>query len=268
MYIDSHAHLTFEAFDEDRSEVIKKAQEANVLKIINIGTQISSSQDAINLAENHKGLYASVGIHPHHVDKIKTDWETRLNTLLKHPRVVAVGECGLDKYHYHSNGTTDLNLQTEVFEKQILLAQENKLPLQIHNRLAWKELEDALIRNKKHLNNPPGVLHCFSGDKQYLKKMLELGFYIGFDGNITYKGLAKGESTHLKDLVEYTPIERILTETDSPYLTPVPHRGLRNEPKNVIIVLENIARIKKLSAQSVEETVEKNFNKLFKKAYE
>lgn len=262
--IDAHAHLTFEAFDQDREEIIKRAYDAGVEKIITVGTQVSSSIDALELAKRYEGMYATAGVHPHHADKIAQDWIKQLENIASDPKVVAIGECGLDNYHYHSNGVVDMKIQIEVFEAQIRLAHRLSLPLQIHNRLAWKEIEDVISGNKKFLQDPPGLLHCFSGPREYLKKMLDLGFYIGFDGNITYKNIARGETVHLQDLLAATPPERIITETDCPYLSPVPHRGTRNEPKNGIITAQFIADKKKISLQELITQVEQNTHKLFK----
>lgn len=277
--IDTHCHLNFHAYKKDVDEVIKKTFEAGVTEIINIGTKLDSSQSAIELAEKYDppahsglslsgsktgGLYATVGVHPHHADKLEDDWESKLKKLAKNKKVVAIGECGMDFYSYESNDVVDPKLQKEVFIKQVELAHKLELPLQIHNRRAGKEILEILQNYKSSLSNPPGVFHCFSGDIDFLKKVLNLGFYIGFDGNITYKGLAKGETTSLSDLVKYTPIDRILTETDSPFLTPFPHRGERNTPEYVIIVGKAIAKIKAISFDEVNQITSKNANKLFK----
>lgn len=262
--IDTHCHLNFHAYKKDADEVIRKTFEAGVTKIINIGTKLDSSQSAIKLAEKYENLYATVGIHPHHADKLEENWEGKLEKLAKNKKVVAIGECGMDFYRYESNNIVDPKLQEEILIKQIELAFKLKLPLQIHNRHAGKEIMDILVKKKSYLLNPPGVFHCFSGDIDFLKKVLNLDFYIGFDGNITYKGLAKGETTSLSDLVKYTPIDRILTETDSPFLTPFPYRGERNTPEYVIIVGKAIAKIKAISFDEVDQITTKNANKLFK----
>ncbi|MCL5970437.1 MAG: TatD family hydrolase [Patescibacteria group bacterium] len=261
--IDTHCHLNFKAFESDVDEVVKSAFDAGVTKIINVGTKLESSQKAIKLAEKYENLYATVGIHPHHADKLEGNWEETFVELARHPKVVAIGEIGMDFYHYQSNGITDPKLQEKLFIKQIEIAYKLKLPLQIHNRQAGKEIIDILINHKSLLLNPPGVFHCFSGNIDFLKKVLDLDFYVGFDGNVTYKGIAKGETTDLKDLVKYAPIDRILIETDSPYLTPVPFRGQRNEPKYVIIIAEEIAKIKGISAEKVKEQTSENAEKIF-----
>lgn len=261
--IDVHCHLNFHAFDKDHDQVIKKAFDDGVTKIINVGTKIDSSQKAIDLANQYENLYAIVGVHPHHADKLEQDWTSQLEKLAKLPKVVAIGECGLDYFEYKSNGIVDPKIQKEVFIKQIELSIKLGLPLQIHNRHAGKDVTDILEHYKNDLLNPPGMFHCFSGGIEHLKKVLKLGFYVGFDGNITYKGIPKGEEVELSRLVEYTPLDRIVSETDAPFLTPQPHRGERNLPVYVIIVGRAIAKIKGLPEELVRTKTVKNANSLF-----
>lgn len=261
--IDVHCHLNFHAFEKDYDEVIKSAFEAGVTKIINVGTKIDSSRLAIDLAQQYENLYAIIGVHPHHADKLKDDWIQELQSLAKKPKVVGIGEIGVDYFRYKSNDIVDPNLQKEVFIKQIELSYKLKLPLQIHNRHAGKDIIDILINHKSYLLNPPGMFHCMSGNLDFLKKVLNLGFYVGFDGNITYSGIAPGEDTDLKDLVKYTPLDRIVTETDSPFLTPQPHRGSRNKPEYVIITGRFIAEIKGLFFEEIEARTTANAIKLF-----
>ncbi len=230
-------------------------------------------------------MYAIVGVHPHHADKPllnghpefisgsrsrnkfvtgKCDeWIEQLEMLARMPKVVAIGEIGLDYFSYKSNDIVDPKLQKEVFIKQIELAHKLKLPLQIHNRQAGKDIIDILSSHKSYLLDLPGMFHCFAGSIEILRAALEMGFYIGFDGNITYSGLAPGENTDLKDLVKYTPVDRIVVETDSPFLTPVPHRGSRNKPEYVIITGKFIAEIKELSFEEIEASSTANAIKLF-----
>ncbi len=261
--IDVHCHLNFHAFERDYDEVIKKALTDGVEKIINVGTSIESSEKAIELAEKYENLYAIVGVHPHHADKVSDDFVNDLAKLVKKDKVVAIGEIGMDYYSYKSNGIVDPKVQKEVFIKQVELSIKSKLPLQIHNRLAGKDIIEVVEHYKNNLLNPPGMFHCMSGNIGLLKKVLELGFYVGFDGNITYEGIAKGEDTRLSELVKYAPIDRIVTETDSPFLTPVPHRGSRNTPSYVILVGQFIAKIKAISQESVENITVENSKKIF-----
>lgn len=262
--IDVHCHLNFHSFEKDVDDVIKKAKEDGVEKIINVGTSLESSQEAVELAQKYENLYAIVGVHPHHADKVVKDFEIELEELTKNPKVVGIGEIGLDYYGYKSNGIVDPKLQKEIFIKQIELSIKLKLPLQIHNRLAGKNIVEILDHYKSNFLNPPGMFHCMSGDIEFLKKVLDLGFYVGFDGNITYEGIAKGETTELKDLVKYTPIDRIVAETDSPFLTPQPHRGSRNLPSYVILVGKFLAETKGISFEDLERNTIKNSNKIFK----
>lgn len=264
--IDVHCHLNFKAFANDYDEVIKRAKEAGVAMIINVGTKLDTSRKAVELAEKYGNLYAIVGVHPHHADKVElgSRWLSELEKVAKSSKkVVAIGEIGLDNYRYQSNGITDTAAQKELFEAQIELAYRLKLPLQIHNRHAGKQILEILTYYKSYLLNPPGMFHCFAGSIDILKSALQMGFYIGFDGNITYPGLAPGEDTALPDLVKATPLERIVVETDSPYLTPIPHRGSRNEPQYAILVGQKIAEIKAVKLSQVDEQTTKNVYDLF-----
>ncbi len=262
--IDVHCHLNFHAFEKDYDEVIKRAFNAGVKKIINVGTKIDSSQKAIELSEKYKDLYTIVGIHPHHADKLENDWLEELEKLAKHPKVIAIGEIGIDYYRYKSNEIVDPKLQKDVFAKQIELSLKLRLPLQIHNRHAGKDILEILYRYKTELLDPPGMFHCMSGDIDFLKRVLDLGCYVGFDGNITYEGLAPGEDTLLADLVKEVPLDRIVAETDSPFLTPQPYRGRRNEPSYVIIAGQFLAKIKGVSFKEIEDKTTENVRRLFK----
>ncbi len=276
--IDVHCHLNFHSFEKDYDQVIKTAFEAGVTKIINVGTKIDSSQKAIELAQKYDSpageLYAIVGVHPHHADKPllgchpelvsgSNDWLKHLERIAQNSKVVGIGEIGMDYFRYKSNDIVDPKLQKEVFIKQIELAYKLKLPLQIHNRHAGKDILDILMNHKSYLLNPPGMFHCMSGNLDFLKKVLNLGFYVGFDGNITYSGLAPGEDTDLKDLAKYTPLDRILVETDSPFLAPEPFRASRNKPEYVIITAKFIAEIKGVSFETIEAKTTQNATKLF-----
>lgn len=261
--VDVHCHLNFHSFEKDYDEVIKKAFHDGITTIINTGTQIGSSQDAVTLAEKYENLYAIVGIHPHHADKVEENWISELEKIAKHPKVVGIGECGLDYYSYKSNGIVDPKIQREVFIAQIELAHKLKLPLQIHNRHAGEDVIKILKERKHLLRSVPGMFHCFAGSKEVLKDALDLGFYIGFDGNITYKGLAKGETVGLSEIAKLTPTDRILTETDSPFLTPEPHRGSRNIPSYGILVAKFLAELKGVSFEEMKEQTTKNAQTLF-----
>jgi len=262
--IDVHCHLNFHAFKKDLDSVIKKAIADGVKKIINVGTSIESSEKAVELSKKYENLYAIVGIHPHHADKIEKGFDAELEKLAKNQKVVAIGETGIDYYNYKSNSIVDQKLQKEVFLKQIELSLKLKLPIQIHNRIAGKDIVGILEDYKDELLDPPGMFHCMSGNIELLKKVLDLGFYVGFDGNITYEGIARGEDTPLRELVAFAPIERVVTETDAPFLTPQPFRGSRNVPSYVILVGQFIAKIKAIPFEEVEIATSKNAEKIFK----
>ncbi|MBU4098082.1 TatD family hydrolase [Patescibacteria group bacterium] len=265
--IDAHCHLNFHSFESDYDQVIKNAQAAGVKVIINAGTQINSSKKAIDLAGKHENLFAVIAIHPHHADKLEPAWLKELENLAKHPKVIGIGECGLDYYNYQSNGIVDPSIQKKVFIKHMELSHKLKLPLQIHSRdeNARKDILGILYTHKNLLQTVPGMFHCVAGSKELLKKALDLGFYIGFDGNITYKGVPQGEPLNLEELVKYTPLDRIVVETDSPYLSPIPYRGQRNEPKYAIIIAKFIAQLKNIPFEKIVEQTDKNVYTVFRK---
>jgi TatD DNase family protein len=261
--IDAHCHLNFHSFENDCDEVIKRATENGVSNIINVGTSLESSLLAVTLAQKYKNLFAIVGIHPHHADKLEKGWEEKLIEIAKQKKVIGIGEIGMDYYNYKSNGIVDPKIQKQVFETQIEIAKSLSLPLQIHNRHAGEDVIKILKANKNKLKNIPGMFHCFASTKEVLKDLLNLGFYVGFDGNITYKGLAPGENIELSELAKLTPIERIVLETDSPYLAPNPKRGSRNEPSYVIITARFIAKLKSISFEDFDKQTTLNVSKIF-----
>lgn len=261
--IDVHTHLNFPKFDKDRKEVIKRAKEKGVEKIINVGTSIKESKNVVELSEKYEDLYAIVGVHPHDADKLDENWLSELEILAKKPKVVGIGEIGLDYFQHEVKNEVNHKIQKEIFIKQIELSIKLKLPLQIHSRKAAVDIIEILKTFKNELLDIPGMFHCMAGNLDYLKNVLDLGFFIGFDGNITYEGLAPGEDTLLTDLVRNTPLERIVVETDAPFLTPIPYRGSRNEPSYVIIVGEFIAKTKGTSFDEVNKITTQNSKKIF-----
>ncbi len=262
--VDVHTHLQFHSFKKDFDEVIKRATESGVKLIINTGTSLESSKSAVEFAQKYENLYAIVGIHPHHADKVEYGWDNELIKIAKSSnKVVGIGDIGLDYYSYASNGIVNPTLQKKIFIRQLEIADELNLPLQIHNRQAGFDILE-ILNHKSSIINHGGMFHCMSGNVEFLKRVLELDFYVGFDGNITYEGIAKGEDTPLPELVRNAPIDRIVTETDAPFLTPIPFRGSRNEPSHVIIVGENIAKIKGLKKEEVELKTTENAKKIFK----
>ncbi len=269
--LDVHAHLQFHKFESDYDAVIKKAFADGLTHIVNTGTSIDSSKKAVELAAQYDICYAIVGIHPHHADKsdeeyeglMPDNWLKQLEVLAKQPKVIGIGEVGMDYWNYRTNGIVPKDLQENAFRKQIELSIKLGLPLQIHTRLAWDDTLSILSDYKSSFKNPPGMFHCFSGNIEFTKKVLDMGFYVGFDGNITYKGIPPGEETPLVDLVKYVPADRILTETDSPFLSPMPYRGERNIPSNISVILDFIALVKGISYNTLEVQIEANFNKVF-----
>lgn len=269
--LDAHCHMQFHKFEDDAGEVIADAISKGVTTIVNTGTSIDSSQKAVELAQKYEELYAIVGIHPHHADKsdekyeglMPEDWLAQLEELARKPKVIGIGEVGMDFWNYRTNGVVPINLQEDAFRKQVELSIKLELPLQIHTRLAWDETLNILGDYKNQLREVPGMFHCFSGSIEFTKKVLDMGFLVGFDGNITYDGVPPGETTPLGDLVKFVPEDRILTETDSPFLSPNPLRGQRNTPANIPIILEFIAKVKGISYNTLEAQIERNFRAVF-----
>lgn len=250
MLIDTHAHIEMKDFDSDREEVIQRAREAGVGYLISVGATLAGSRKAVELAERYENVYASVGIHPHDIKDMDETTIPTLRELAKSSKVVAVGEIGLDYFKEWS----PKELQISRFRELLALAKELNKPVIIHDRDAH---EDTLrILKEEGLKN--GVVHCFSGDYRFAKEILKLGFYISFTGVITFP---KAEDA--REVVKHVPIERMLIETDCPYLAPVPHRGKRNEPSYVAEVAKTIAAVKGLSFEDVARITTLNVKDLF-----
>lgn len=260
--IDTHCHLNFKAFDGDVDNVVRRFTRKGGEGLIIVGAKIDSSEKAIEISKTHPVCFAAVGFHPHHADEITSfeEIESKLETLVKNPKVVAIGETGIDYYRYTNYPqVNDKNKQRqkELFEMHLNIANRNKLPLIIHCRQAQTDLM-SYLNNYMKQNCLTGVFHCFDGDSDYLKSVLTLGFYIGFDGNITYK-----PNHHLRDLVAQTPLERLVVETDSPYLTPVPFRGQRNEPSYIAYTIDCIAEVKNTTSEEIRRVTGNNAKELF-----
>lgn len=246
--IDTHAHLQFEAYDKDRDEVVERnTKKLDIL--INVGARIDSSEAGVALAQKVDNFYAAVGVHPHHVDEWEKNWIDQLETLTKKPKVVAIGEIGLDNYMYQGYPEPDLKKQTEILLPQIELARKLNLPILFHCRQAYDELFEIV----KGYNNIVGLVHCFMGSVEQAKKFLGLGFYISFSGNITYKG-----NDHIRDAAKVVPLDKILIETDAPYLPPEPHRGTRNEPYRVELTAKTLSAVKSVSLEKISDVTNKN----------
>lgn len=271
MYIDTHCHLNFKAFNKDLDEVIKRAGEKGVAKIVIPGAKLDSSEEAIKIAQKNTCCFATVGIHPHHAKDSDTTllyinvvkrYENSLLNLAKKPKVVAIGEIGLDYYQYKNYPQVDENNkknQKELLLMQLRLAQFYKKPVILHCREALDDLIDLLSKYQKNSSNTlRGVCHCFAGNKTHLKKVLAMGFYVGFDGNITYK-----ENRELQEVVKETPLDRLLLETDAPYLSPIPKRGQRNEPAYIRHTASFIAKLKETSLENLASYTFNNACSLF-----
>lgn len=252
MLFDSHAHLDDRRFDKDRDEIIKRAKENGVKYILNPGADFSTSIRAVRLSEEYDMVYAAVGVHPHDVKDMDEDTITSLKALCNKEKVVAIGEIGLDFYYNHSPREE----QIKWFERQIQLAREVKLPIIIHDRDAHGEVFDIL---KKHNVGDLGcVLHCYSGSVELAREYIKMGIYISLAGPVTFKNARKAY-----EVAKEIPLEWLLVETDSPYLTPVPHRGKRNESSYVRYVAETIAEAKGIFYEEVAEKTTANAKNLF-----
>jgi TatD DNase family protein len=252
VFFDSHCHITAEQFDADRAEVIQRAQDAGVTRMLTLATNVTSSRAAIELAERFDGVYAAVGIHPESVAQAADADLKVIRELAAHPKVKAIGEIGLDYYW----DKTTAPLQQAFFEKQLELAAELGLPVAIHDRDAHDKILETLLEKqdlKLH-----GVLHAFSGGLDMAQRAIELGFMLSFGGPVTFKN-----NQHAPALIPALPLERILLETDSPYLTPHPYRGKRNEPAHVILVAERIGKLKSLETGQVATQTTINAQTLF-----
>lgn len=247
--IDTHAHLNVDKYNNNIKEVLARAKEKGVFKILVIGMDYKTSMRAVDLANKYDNLLATVGVHPAYVD---TDNHLDLDNLYTDKRVVAVGEIGLDYYWRQDNKL----LQERVFEEQILKAIKLELPAIIHTRNSFEEAYNIVLRYNGKIK---GVFHCFSGSLDDAIKTVDLGFYIGIDGPITFNN-----NDELVKIVKTIPLDKILIETDSPYLTPVPFRGKINEPACVYYVAEKIAEIKGISIEEVIKQTTANAVKLFK----
>lgn len=246
MYFDSHAHYDDSRFDYDRNELLTSLPQNNVKRIVNIGTNVHTSLQSINLAKQYDFVFASVGIHPNYSNDVsEQDLETIKNWLINEDKVVAIGEIGLD-YHYDY---CPQHIQKQIFTKQLNFYENVTKPVIIHSREACQDVFD-IIKNSKVRK---GVIHAYSGSLELAKEYIKLGFYIGVGGVVTFKNAKK-----LVEVVSGIPLENILIETDCPYLTPTPFRGERNQSSYLSYIVEKIAEIKNLSHEYVAETTYNN----------
>lgn len=251
LIFDTHAHYDDEAFDADREELLASMPENGVGLIVDPGCDLESSRRAVELAEKYPHVYAAVGWHPENCAPYTGESLDTLRQWAKSPKVVAIGEIGLD-YYWEQNPPREW--QQEVFRAQLALAQELSLPVIVHDRDAHAD-SLAIV---KEFPDVRGVFHCYSGSVEMARELLRRGWYLGFDGPITYKNAAKAP-----EVIAACPVERILLETDSPYLAPVPNRGKRNDSRNLPFIAARVAQIKGMTADQVAEVTLQNGKKLF-----
>lgn len=252
MLIDSHAHLDDERFDNDRDKIIKELYNQGIELVINPGADIASSVKAVSLAKEYDNIYAAVGVHPHDAKTMDSTTIQLLSSLAKNEKVVAIGEIGLD-YHY-DNSPRDV--QRKWFIEQIRLAKKLNLPIIIHEREASQDMYN-ILKNEAD-ENLRGVLHCYSGSLEMAKEYLKMGFYISLAGPVTFK-----KARVPKEVAKNIPLNRLLVETDSPYLSPEPKRGKRNEPINVRYVAAMIAELRGIPFDELAKATNENTKKIF-----
>jgi TatD DNase family protein len=252
--VDSHAHIQGKEYAGEVEAVIARARAAGIDKIMAVGgaAEMSSNHDAVALADSYENVYATVGMHPHDAKDVGPEDLKSLRELTVHPKVVAVGETGLDYYYSHSPH----GVQRRVFAEFIHLARQTRLPLVVHERDAAQDAAQ-LLRSEGN-GDLRGVIHCFTGNYEAACAYLDLGFYLSFTGIITFKN-----AEPLRDVARQLPLEKILIETDSPYLTPMPHRGKRNEPAYVRLVAETLAIVKSVSLEEIGQITSGNVRDLF-----
>ncbi|MCM8818237.1 MAG: TatD family hydrolase [Candidatus Omnitrophica bacterium] len=252
-YFDTHCHLDFDQFDNDREEVVKRAKEQGVEYILNVGTNIESNKKVIEIAKNYDFIYSSIGIHPLDVDKVKIEDLKEIEKLVKSEKVIAIGEVGLDFYYSKDK----MEKQKEFFIGQIEIAGKYNLPLIIHQR----ESKNQLIEIIENIKMPEKVVfHCFGGDLDLARYCLGKNFYISFTGILTFKN-----AKNVREVAKFYPIEKIMVETDAPFLAPEPFRGKRSEPFMVKYIVDQLAKLKEKDINEITDLIFKNSIKFFLK---
>jgi TatD DNase family protein len=252
MLIDTHAHLDMEEFQQDREEVIDRALKGGITHIITVGIDLASSIKALEIARSHEAVFATVGCHPHDAEDLTPADLEEMEALASQAEVVAWGEVGLDFYRRYSPP----DKQTEVFERQIDMALHLDLPLIIHDRDAHQEVRSTLL--KKQRGEYKGVLHCFSGDYELAMSFIDMGFFISIPGTVTYK-----KALETQQVASRIPLDRMLIETDAPFLAPVPRRGKRNEPLLVRHTAQKIADLRGMDIEELGSRTSRNARDLF-----
>jgi len=252
MIFDSHAHYDDEAFNEDRDKIIGELKDKGVIGVLNCGASLEGARMSVELSNKYDFIYSAVGIHPEHAEIVNKEVIEELRELSKNPKVKAIGEIGLD-YYYEENPSREI--QKSAFKLQMQLAKELNLPVVIHDRDAHKDTLDIL----KQYPEVIGTVHCFSGSVEFAKECLKLGYYIGFTGVITFKNAKK-----IAEVAKEVPLDRILVETDCPYMAPVPHRGKRNQSDYIEYIIEKISEIKGKTIEEIEDITALNIKQLLK----
>jgi len=255
VFSDSHAHLTLEHFDPDRDEVIARARQAGIARLVTVASFIGDAEACAALAARHDFIHFTAGVHPHEAKSFTPEVAEGIRRAAARPRAVAIGEIGLD-YHYDFSPR---DAQRRAFREQIGLARSLTLPIVVHTREAWDDT--LLILGEERAREIGGVFHCFSGGKEEARRCLDLGFYLSFAGPVTFKN-----SSGVAEAAAFAPLDRILCETDSPYLTPHPFRGKRNEPARVVLVAAKVADLKRLTPEAVGEATTRNLETIFRLA--
>jgi TatD DNase family protein len=253
MVTDSHCHLDMPEYDQDRDEVLRRAFQAGVQRIITIGIDLESSLRALELAGKYDFIFSTVGYHPHNAKEVDPKVLDRLSQVAREPKVIAWGEIGLDFFRRHSPP----DRQRAVFNDQMDLARQLDLPVIIHSRDANEEIVQDLRKRKNQ--GQRGVVHCFSGDYRMAVELVDMGFYISIPGTVTYKN-----ASVVQDVAARLPLDHLLVETDAPFLTPVPHRGKRNEPLFVTHTVQKIAELRHLDFEEVAVRTSENAERLFR----
>jgi len=254
--VDSHCHLDFDVFDEDRQETIQRARNAGVATMVTICTRVTRFEEIRAIAESDENIWCSVGIHPHQAEEEPVVSVDDLVSRAAHPKVIGIGETGLD--YYYDNSPREL--QETSFRTHIAASRETGLPLIVHTRDADDDMAD-ILEDEMRKGAFPGVLHCFSSGRRLAERALDIGFYISLSGIVTFKN-----AQDLRDIAKDVPVDRILVETDSPFLAPIPNRGKRNEPSFVVDTAAKVAELKDMDNNALSIASTDNFFRLFNKA--